>query len=78
MGSGGETVLCPNPHPNPEVKVHPRAGWGSLGSCLARFLPESFRGLRTDFAKLVDQVAAACESGASAGEAAGAPEGQTL
>ena len=31
MGSGGETVLCPNPHPNPEVKVHPRAGWVTLG-----------------------------------------------
>ena len=79
MGSGGEIVLCSNPHPNPEVKVHPHlTKGGSLGSCLAHFPPESFRGLRTDCEKLVDQVAAACEAGANAGEAAGAPEGQTL
>ena len=36
-GSGGESVLCSKPHSSPEVKVHPQAGWGSLGSCLAHF-----------------------------------------
>lgn len=36
-GSGGESVLCSNPHSNPEVKVHPQTGWGSLGCCLAHF-----------------------------------------
>ncbi|XP_055425564.1 interleukin-20 receptor subunit beta isoform X3 [Bubalus kerabau] len=43
MGSGGEIVLCSNPHPNPEVKVHPHlTKGGSLGSYLAHFPPESF------------------------------------